>query len=351
MSTNLPRIGFTCGDLNGIGLEVVLRTLADPTVHELCHPVLFATPKAFAYHRKAADLPEIPYSLTSNLDQPHPENRIALVEPWTDQVLLDLGKPNPELGQYALKSLDAGIDALQKGQIDALVTAPIDKETIPIEGFSGHTAYLGERLGGKPLMVLSGPELRVALATEHLALSDVSAAITHDLLTAKIQQFHQALQTDFGVQKPKIAVLALNPHAGDRGKFGTQDTEIVAPAVAQLADQGLQVYGPYPADGFFGSGQYAAFDGVLALYHDQGLIPFKMIHFHDGVNVTCGLSHVRTSPDHGVAYALAGKQEADPSSLRNALFEAIDLVRRRAGYADAVSNPLRKRVETRKERG
>jgi 4-hydroxythreonine-4-phosphate dehydrogenase len=165
-----------------------------------------------------------------------------------------------------------------------------------------------------------------------------------------MQQFHQALQTDFGVQKPKIAVLALNPHAGDRGKFGAEDTEVVAPAVAQLAEQGLQVYGPYPADGFFGSGQYAAFDGVLALYHDQGLIPFKMIHFHDGVNVTCGLSHVRTSPDHGVAYALAGKQEADPSSLRNALFEAIDLVRRRAGHADATSNPLRKRVETRKER-
>jgi 4-hydroxythreonine-4-phosphate dehydrogenase len=350
MSTALPRIGLTCGDLNGIGMEVVLKTLSDPQIHELCRPVLFATPKAFAYHRKAADLPEIPYSLVSNLDQPHPENRIALVEPWTDQVLMELGKPNPELGIFALKSLDAGIDALKKGQIDALVTAPIDKEHIPLEGFSGHTSYLGEQLGGTPLMVLSGPTLRVALVTEHIPLVEVATRLTSELLSAKIQQFRTALQQDFGVQKPKIAVLALNPHAGDRGRFGTQDAEVVAPAVAKAVEDGHLVYGPYPADGFFGTGQQAAFDGVLALYHDQGLVPFKMLHFQDGVNVTCGLPHIRTSPDHGVAYDLAGKQTADESSFRSAVFEAIDLVRRRAGDTEYASNPLQKRVETKKER-
>lgn len=351
MSTELPRVGFTCGDLNGIGLEVVLKTLADPAIHELCKPVLFATPKAFAYHRKAADLPEIPYTLTPNLEQSLPENRVALVEPWTDQVLMELGKPNAELGVFALKSLDAALDALKQGHLDAVVTAPLDKEHIPLPQFTGHTAYLGEKLGGTPLMVLSGPELRVALATEHLPLAEVASRITPELLEAKIRRFDEALRVDFGVQKPRIAVLALNPHAGDRGRFGTHDAEVVAPAAAKLTEEGLWVYGPYPADGFFGSGQHQQFDGVLALYHDQGLIPFKMLHFHDGVNVTCGLPFVRTSPDHGVAYDLAGKQKADASSMRNALFEAIDVFRRRAGHAEALANPLRKRVEVRRERG
>ena len=348
--SSLPKIGITCGDLNGIGMEVVLKTLADPAIFDMCRPVLFTSSRSISYHRKACELGEIPYSIVSSAAETCPDKRVAVIEPWQEQPLFEFGKADSAIGTLALMSLDAGIAALKEGQIDALVTAPLNKNTIPVEGFAGHTGYIAQAFDAKPLMLLSGSTLRVALATEHVALKDVSAHLTAEKLQAKIELLTAALVQDYAIQNPRIAVLAMNPHASDNGAFGQEEQEWILPAVEALQANGKIVYGPYAADGFFGAGTYKSFDAVMALYHDQGLIPFKMAHFEDGVNVTCGLPVVRTSPDHGVAYDVAGKNCADPSSFRAALFEALDIIRRRAAHAEATLRPLEIKVKPKKDR-
>ena len=328
------RVGITTGDPNGIGPEVVLKALTQFDRSADVEFVWFADPLLVKGQAEVLGLP-VP-SVTCEWSLPAVD--------WA------FGRGTLASGQAALDSLNLALDAWRAGQIDALVTPPLSKEHVPLPGFTGHTGYLAAAAGGEALMMLRGAELTVALATEHVALADVRGVLSVDLVLRKLRTLDAALRQDYGVASPRLALLALNPHAGDGGRIGTDEQTWIAEALDTAGHEGLEVAGPFAADGFFAARSYRRFDATLALYHDQGLIPFKMIHFHDGVNVTCGLSHVRTSPDHGVAYALAGKQEADHSSLRNALFEAIDLVRRRAGHEEATSNPLRMRVETRKER-
>lgn len=335
------RVGISCGDLNGIGMEVIIKAFSDAAMMELCTPVLFASSKALSYHRKAINAHEFKFNTVNNAVDAR-DGKFNVVESWDEMVNLELGTEDPVVGDYAFTSLQVASEALGKGHVDVLVTAPVNKNNIDKEGrrFTGHTGFLGEFFKGDPLMILCGSRMKVGLVTGHVPIEEVAKSLSLELVEEKIIQLSKALTSNFAIRKPKIAVMGLNPHAGDGGLLGKEEQEIIEPAVKSAFEKGYIAMGPYSADGFFGSGAYEKFDAILAMYHDQGLIPFKAMHFGEGVNFTANLSVVRTSPDHGTAYELAGKGEADESSFRQAVYMAIDAFRNRGQHEDITSKPL-----------
>ena len=351
MENRKIRVAITHGDTNGIGYEIIFKTFADPEILELCTPIVYGSPKVAAYHRKSLNL-QANFTIINKAEDAR-EGKLNLLTTFDEEVKVELGAPSKEAGQAAFIALERAMSDYQNGLFDVLVTAPINKNNIQSDDFHfcGHTEYIEERVGDgqKALMILMNDMLRVALVTTHLPLKDVAAAITREAIVEKATIFHQSLRRDFRVSKPRIAVLSLNPHAGDNGVIGTEEQEIICPAIDQLAGSGINAYGPFAADGFFGSGMYTAFDGVLAMYHDQGLAPFKTIAAEEGVNFTAGLPIVRTSPDHGTAYDIAGKNVANESSFRHAIFTAIDIFRNRANYDEPLANPLKKLYHERRD--
>lgn len=339
------RVGITHGDINGIGYEVILKTLSEPRMLELCTPIVYGSSKALSYHRKALELPNVNFNMVPRAEEAL-ENANNLVEVLDGEVKIELGNATEIAGKAALASLKRAADDLRNGIIDVLVTAPINKNTIQSDEFHfpGHTEYLESRIGegNKSLMILCNDDLRVALVTTHLPIAEVPQAITKESIVEKLAIFNESLAHDFDIIKPRIAVLALNPHAGENGMLGKEENEIITPAIEEAYANRILCFGPYAADGFFGSGQYRHFDGVLAMYHDQGLAPFKTIAMESGINFTAGLPYVRTSPDHGTGYDIAGKNMADEQSFRQAIYKAIDIFRCRKNYYEMRSNPLRK---------
>jgi 4-hydroxythreonine-4-phosphate dehydrogenase len=333
-------VGISIGDLNGISIEVILKTFEDKRMLEFCTPVLFGATKVISFHKKALGL-ETPVQGITSMNQLN-HNKINVLNIWKEEVKIELGSATKESGLYAAKSLEIAVKNLKENKIDVLLTAPINKENIQSDTFNfpGHTEFLEANLEGKSLMILMTDELRIGLITGHIPISDVAKTITPELIKAKVETMHTSLKKDFGITKPKIAVLALNPHCGDKGVIGKEDDEIIRPTIQEIKDSGKLVFGPYAADGFFGSETYKQFDGVLATYHDQGLAPFKALSFGKGVNFTAGLSHVRTSPDHGTGYDIAGKNEAKPSSFKEALFTAIQIFKNRNEFSELTKNQL-----------
>lgn len=340
MSASKIVIGITQGDPNGVGMEIVLKTFSDPNIYKYCIPVLYANPKLFVYWKKQLDIQEPMYHLVPSAAKAQ-DGKLNLVISSEESVELTIGKPGAAGGLEALKSLDKAIE--DASHLQAIVTSPLDKSTVAqhMPSFSGHTGYLAEKMDVKQFaMVLTSEELRVALVTEHVPIAELSKHLTTERISDKIGLLSETLKSDFNVIKPRIAVLALNPHAGDNGLLGKEEEQIIKPAIKKHYDAGVLVYGPYSADSFFGSGNYKNFDAVLAMYHDQGLIPFKTFSFHDGVNVTVGLPIVRTSPDHGTAYDIAGKGIAECISFRSAVYEAVHLVRNKKQIEEDYSDPL-----------
>ena len=337
-----PVIGITQGDPNGVGLELIIRTFADEHIYKYCTPVVYASPKGFVFYKKQLNLQEPMYHLIQSAAEAK-EGRLNLVVSSDAGMEITPGQPSDAAGKEALLALDKALVDAAAGHLQAMVTAPLDKNTVAanLPGFSGHTGYIADKLGvDRYAMVLVSENLRVGLVTEHLPVSQIAQAITTDKIVAKLNILHTALREDFACTKPRIAVLGLNPHAGDGGLLGKEEINIIKPAIAKVFGDGKLVYGPYSADSFFGSGAYKSFDGILAMYHDQGLIPFKTFAFYDGVNYTAGLNVVRTSPDHGTAYDLAGKGTCETLSFRNAIYEAIGIVRNRLKHHEDYADPL-----------
>jgi 4-hydroxythreonine-4-phosphate dehydrogenase len=343
MSEEKIIVGITQGDINGIGLEVIIKTFLDPQMLEICTPVVFGSNKTASFHRKALNIEDFSFNQIRNLSEIN-HKRVNIVNVYEEEAEIELGKQTPNGGKYALKSLEAAAVALFEAKIDVLVTAPINKENIqsPEFKFPGHTEYLEEKFGeGNSLMFLVSDDLRVAVVTGHIPVTRVAQELTTEKILKKIQLLHQSLVQDFSIRAPKIAVLGLNPHAGDNGIIGDEEKNIIIPAINKAKENNMLVYGPYPADGFFGTETYKKFDAVLAMYHDQGLIPFKTISFNSGVNFTAGLPVVRTSPDHGTAYDIAGKNIASEESFRKAVYTAIDIFKIRKQNKAIAANPLK----------
>lgn len=334
-------VGISIGDLNGIGSEVVLKTFNDSRMLELCTPVIFANVKVMSFIKKALELETSLHGI-DQIDQVI-IGKVNVLNIWREGVDLSFGTNDPAIGKYAITSFVAATKALKENQIDVLVTAPINKYNIQSEEFKfpGHTDYLDKELEGNALMLMVQDNLRVGLLTDHIPVNDVAKHLTEILIVQKIETIKQTLIQDFGINKPKIAVLALNPHAGDNGVIGKEDDEIVKPVVKKLFEKGTLVFGPFAADGFFGSSQYEKYDAVVATYHDQGLIPFKTLSFGGGVNYTAGLNKIRTSPDHGTAYEIAGKGIADHNSFKEAVYTAIDIYNSRNQYQEMSKNPMK----------
>ena len=345
------KIGISIGDVNGIGLEVIIKSLAELQILDYCTPIVYGHTKVASYHRKALGMSDFAFNVISSADAANPK-KVNMINCWEEDVKIDLGVANEIGGKYALISLEKSTDDLVSGAIDALVTAPINKHNIQSETFKfpGHTEYLQERSGSSDvLMFLLSEDIRVGVVTGHIPLTSVAQSITKEKIVKKLVMMNESLKKDFWIEKPKIAVLGLNPHAGDNGLLGSEEEQIIMPAIQEAFDKGVICFGPYPADGFFGKGSFRQFDAVLAMYHDQGLIPFKTLAFSTGVNYTAGLKFVRTSPDHGTGYDIAGKNVADPSSFIEAIFSAIHIVERRREQEELLKNQLRsggKLVET-----
>ncbi len=338
-----PAIGFTSGDLNGIGLELIIKTLSDHRILEICTPVVFASNKCINFYRKTLPESNFNFSSVKELNRLNPK-QVNIFNCWEEEVAITPGQLNETGGKYALESLKQATQALKDGHIQGLVTAPIHKKNIQSDSFqyTGHTPYFKAFFGVQDVvMFMVAENLRVGLVTEHVTIADVAKNITRENILLKLKIMHNSLQKDFGVDKPKIAVLGLNPHAGDEGLIGNEEETIIKPAIKD-AKHSMLVFGPYSADAFFARGQFEKFDAVLAMYHDQGLIPFKSLAIGEGVNYTAGLPVIRTSPDHGTAFDIAGKDKADPNSFIVAVFEAVDIYRRRNGYAEMRQNPLKK---------
>ena len=338
-----PIIGFTCGDINGIGIELIIKALSDPRIIDICIPIVFANAKSINFYRK--NLPDFNFSYNTIKEiNKISHKQVNVFNCWDEEVAITPGQLNETGGKYALLSLQQATQALKDKHIHALVTAPIHKKNIQSDAFkhSGHTPYLKEMFGvNDVLMFMVADNMRVGLVTEHVPVSDIVKHITKEAILSKLKIMNTSLLKDFGVDKPKIAVLGLNPHAGDEGLIGNEEETIIKFAIKDAKHQ-MMAFGPYSADAFFARGLHEKFDGVLAMYHDQGLIPFKSLALGEGVNFTAGLEGVRTSPDHGTAFDIAGKDKADASSFLAATFEAIDIYRRRNGYAEARQNPLKK---------
>ena len=334
-------VGISLGDLNGIGVEVILKTFEDNRMLDFCTPVIFGSSKIISFHKKALNN-SIQINEITSIDEIN-HAKLNLLNIWNEDVEVEIGKASKVSGEYAAKSLEHSVEQLKKNKIDVLLTAPINKETIQSETFCfpGHTEFLEEKLDGKSLMILMTNELKIGLITGHIPIAKVAETISPELIKEKVEIMHQSLRQDFGINRPKIAVLGLNPHCGDKGVIGKEEDLIIKPTIDQIKENGKLVYGPYSADGFFGSKTYEKFDGILAMYHDQGLAPFKALSFGNGVNYTAGLSEIRTSPDHGTGFDIAGKNIADPSSFKAALFSAIDVFKSRKEYKELTKNPLK----------
>ena len=334
-------VGISIGDLNGIGSEVVLKTFEDTRMLEFCTPVIFANVKIISFVKKTFESTSAIHGIDT-LEQ-IVVGKINVLNVWRENVDLNFGINDDAIGKYAIKSFVTATKALKEGKIDVLVTAPINKYNIQSDEFKfpGHTDYLNQELEGNALMFMVQDNLRVGLLTDHIPVNDVASHLTEDLIKQKIETIKQSLIQDFSINKPKIAVLGLNPHAGDGGVIGKEDDTIIKPVIKKLFEKGTMVFGPYPADGFFGNSQYEKFDAVIAAYHDQGLIPFKTLSFGNGVNYTAGLNKIRTSPDHGTAYDIAGKGIANHNSFKEAVFLAIDIYNSRNEYAEISKKPLK----------
>lgn len=343
-------VGISIGDLNGIGSEVVLKTFEDARMLELCTPVIFANVKILSFVKKTFESTSMLHGI-DHLDQIVP-GKINVYNVWKESVDINFGVNDDAVGTYAIKSFTTATQALKDGIVDVLVTAPINKYNIQSEEFKfpGHTDYLDQELEGDALMLMVQDNLRVGLLTDHIPVNEVANHLTAALINKKIETIKKTLVQDFGINKPKIAVLGLNPHSGDNGVIGKEEQEIIKPAIKSLFDKGTMVFGPFSADGFFGSNQYEKYDAIVATYHDQGLIPFKTLSFGRGVNYTAGLSKIRTSPDHGTAYDIAGKGIADYNSFKEAVYLAIDLFHSRQQHQEISSNPMkiREKQEERK---
>ena len=323
-------IAITLGDINGVGPEVVIKALADTRILNHIIPVIFGSSKTISYYRKQLKIDDFSVYTLMEGQEPNPK-RINLVECWEDTAEIKEGEANQEAGKLALLALEKASDFLAKGLVDAIVTGPINKATIQSENFNfpGHTEYFGDRFDGNPLMFMISDSLRIAVATGHVPIKEANSLITAERLGKSIKSIKKSLMNDFAISKPKIAVLGLNPHAGEDGLLGKEETDVIIPVIEEFKNKGDLIYGPFPADGFFGSGSYKKYDAILAMYHDQGLIPFKSLSFGSGVNYTANLTIVRTSPDHGTGYDIAGKNKASETSLRNAIFLAHDILNNR----------------------
>lgn len=340
---NKPLIGFTCGDINGIGPELLIKTFADQRMLDHCTPVIFANNKLINFYRKAIPEAHFNYQIIKDFSRIN-HKQVNIYSAWEDEVAVTPGQLNETGGAYAVKSLLAAVEALTQGHIEAVITAPIHKKNVQGEAFNytGHTPFFKDVAGKDDvLMILYSGTLRVALVTEHIPVKTVAEKLTKAAILSKLSLLHQSLRRDFGIDKPKIAVLGLNPHAGDEGLIGNEEEEIIKPAIKEASRKAL-VFGPYSADAFFARGSYQQFDAVLAMYHDQGLVPFKTIASGGGVNFTAGLPFVRTSPDHGTAFDIAGKNKADATSFIEAIFQCVDILQHRREFDERNKNPLRK---------
>jgi 4-hydroxythreonine-4-phosphate dehydrogenase len=336
------RVGITHGDVNGISYEIIIKTLQDQRLMELYTVVVYGSSKVASYHRKALNINDFNFNLIKKADQAHPR-RPNIVNIHDEEIKIDLGKSTPIAGELSFLSLEAASEDLIKGNIDVVVTAPINKKNIQSTGFAfpGQTEYFAQKFSTENyLMLMINSVLRIGVVTGHIPLSKVREALTIDLILSKIQVMNHTLMRDFGIVKPRIAILALNPHAGDDGLLGEDEKTVILPAIEKAYSQNILAFGPYPADGFFGAASFKKFDGILAMYHDQGMVPFKLMSFDEGVNYTAGLPIIRTAPAHGTAYDLAGKNEASPEAFRNALYLAGDIFMKRLEYDELHTNQL-----------
>lgn len=344
--SELIKVGITHGDVNGVGYEILLKTFSDARILELFHPIVYGSSKSASYHRKALNSEAPNFHIISKVEDSQ-EGKVDLVNCVKEEIKIELGSASAEAGESAYTALDVASRDLANGKIDLLVTLPINKDSIQNDQFKfpGHTEFLEERFatnGEKALMIMATESMRVALVTAHVPLSEVPSKLSKELIMEKLKTLDHSLKRDFRIENPRIAVLGLNPHAGENGLLGKEESEIIAPAVKEAQDQWILCAGPFAADGFFGSGRFKEFDAILAMYHDQGLIPFKTLAMDSGVNFTAGLPVVRTSPDHGTAYDIAGKNQASDESFRQAIYMGIDIFRNRLAYDEARKNPLKK---------
>ena len=337
------KVGITHGDINGIGYEVIIKTLNEPHMLEVCTPVIYGSPKVAAYHRKALNIEGLSFNHIRNIGEAH-SKRINIINCIDDNTRVELGKSTREAGESSFNALDAACIDLEQGLIDVLVTAPINKDNIQSENFDfpGHTEFLAQRFKtNNYLMLMVSETMKMGVVTTHMPLSEVAKHITKEAVLSKLRILSRTLQQDFAVPRPRIAVFGLNPHAGDNGLLGKEEIDVILPAILQAKKEGIIALGPFPADGFFGSEDYRKYDAILAMYHDQGMIPFKLTSFEHGVNYTAGLPVIRTSPAHGTAYAIAGEDKASPESFRQAMFLAIDVYKSRKLYQEISKNPLK----------
>lgn len=337
------KIGISQGDINGIGYEVIIKTLMDNRIIDNCIPIVYGSPKVAAYHRKALNISNFSFNTIKSIDEITPR-RAHILNCLDDEVRVELGKATSLAGESSVLPLKMAADHLADNKIDVLVTAPINKHTSQSEEFPfpGHTEFLKDRFGAdEVLMIMVSENMKIGVVTGHIPLSEVSASLSMELILSKLKIMNNSLMVDFGIRKPRIAVLSVNPHAGDDGLIGREEEEIIVPAIEKAADKDILAFGPYPSDGFFGAGSFSKFDGILAMYHDQGLIPFKALAFDTGVNFTAGLPVIRTSPNHGTAYDIAGKGEASEQSFRSAMFLACDIYKNRKTYAEINGDPLK----------
>jgi len=337
------RLAISQGDINGVGYEVIIKTFSDSRMFDICTPVLYGSSKVATYHKKLlTNHQELAFQSISDAAEAS-DRKFNVINLTQDEIKIDIGKSTEVAGLQSRLSLNRACEDLREGKVDVLVTAPINKKNIQATDFDfpGHTEYLSHQFGCSSLMMMVCDRIRIGIVTNHLALKDVPEAINHNLLFDKMMLMNESLKRDFGIPRPKIAVLALDPHAGDNGVIGDQDATVIKPVIDEVQSKGVLAYGPYPSDGFFGSSEFNKFDGVLALYHDQGLIPFKLMSFTEGVNYTAGLPYVRTSPAHGTGYDIAGKGQACEQSFRSAVYLACNILRNRKEYDELTANPLR----------
>ncbi len=337
------KIGITQGDINGVGYEIIIKSFLDQRLLELCTPIVYGSSKIASYHRKTLNIPDFSFHIIKKPEQLN-QKRANIINISDKEVKIELGKPTAEGGEMAFESLESATEDLKKGLIDVLVTAPINKKNIQSDSFTfpGHTEYLAQKFRSENhLMLMISNKLRIGVVTGHIPLNKISEKISKELILDKLNIFNKSLIKDFNIRKPKIAILGLNPHAGDNGLIGEEEQTSIIPAIKTAAEKNILAFGPYPADGFFGSGDHTKFDGILAMYHDQGLIPFKTLSFDQGVNFTAGLPIIRTSPAHGTAYEIAGNNAASEKSFRQAIYIAIDIFKNRKMHYELNKNPLK----------
>jgi len=345
------KVGLTIGDINGIGPEVLIKAISNPRITDICTPVIYASSKVISYHRNIAKIDDFKYKVAMFADRVV-DGKINLINCWTENVSINIGNTTEEGGKYAKLSLDSALYDLKEGHLDAVVTAPINKKSMSLInfGFKGHTDYIANfTKSDKSMMIMLNDDLRVALVTHHVPLKDVPTFITKERVLDAIQNLNDTLIKDFDKEKPLIAVLGLNPHAGDEGVIGLEDKDIIRPAILSAKEKGIFVNGPFPSDSFWGTHNYKKYDAILAMYHDQGLIPFKLLSFGNGVNFTGGLPFIRTSPDHGTGFDIVGKNVANEQSFLAAIFEAVDLAKNRKQFHESRENAIEKRAKPSEE--